>query len=610
MDEGDMNSSFFYAFANGRRNANLINQLKDEEGRLVEDSMAIQGIFSKNFSHKWRFRSTCCNGWPKPLNRLSPNDCKFLNDDFSFEELELVVSKLGKNISPGLDGISYSFIKSYWNFISADVWNDISLFLTTGRMCSKWKETIVVLIPKVSNPLYPANFRPISLCLSIYKIAAKMLLNRLLKVSDGLVTEEQAAFIRGQEVGIKVAGSGPLISHLLFADDILILSEAKHLKKVKEIIANFCNWTGQQVNLLKSSIIFGKSVEGKWKRQISTFMGLKEVKELHYLGVKFALRRLNMADFSNIVEKVALRLGVWGRKSISLAGRLVLVKVVILSIPIFYSAHSLIPISILKIVDKLCRDFLWNKKDGIRGLHFVSWQHLCKSEEMGGQGIHSALSSIGPMRAKFAWNFHICPNSILYRSLYAKYGRNLLNAGYRKSCSSTWKILMSGASALRPIIEIYRDYVEDKLELCNSFTGNKISKLIRLVEEKDVEGGLDWNWIQKLELSPRVACFWWRLLRALPTTDFLMRRRLLAFNCCPRGCVAIEDWDHITTSCAKLMQTIIRLRRWGLILPMYSSFMDCYHQLKNISKENPFIAKLYCSVVFYSWKSRNIVVHK
>ncbi|KAL0922828.1 hypothetical protein M5K25_006853 [Dendrobium thyrsiflorum] len=430
------------------------------------------------------------------------------------------------------------------------------------------------------------------------------------------------------------------------------------LKKVKEIIANFCNWTGQQVNLLKSSIIFGKSVEGKWKRQISTFMGLKEVKELHYLGVKFALRRLNVADFSNIVEKVALRLGVW-----------VLVKAVILSIPVFYSAHSLIPISILKIVDKLCRDFLWNKKDGIRGLHFVSWQHLCKSEEMGGQGIHSALSSIGPMRAKFAWNFHICPNLILHRSLYAKYGRNLLNAGYRRSCSSTWKILMSGASALRPIvrwriangkfinilndiwildrclskwptfiavldednwneedllkffgkllvevimqIEIYRDYVEDKLELCNSFTGNKISKLVRLAEEKDVEGRLDWNWIRKLELSPRVACFWWRLLKeALPTTDFLMRRRLLAFNCCPRGCVVVEDWDHITTSCAKLMQTIIRLKRWGLILPMYSSFMDCYPQLKTISKVNPFIAKLYCSVVFYSWKSRNIVVHE
>ncbi|KAL0912066.1 hypothetical protein M5K25_018011 [Dendrobium thyrsiflorum] len=393
----------------------------------------------------------------------------------------------------------------------------------------------------------------------------------------------------------------------------------------------------QQVNLLKSSIIFGNSVEVQWKKKITTFLGLKEVKELHYLGVKFALRRLKVADFSNIVEKVTWRLGVWGSKAISLAGRFVLVKAVILSIPVFYSAHSLIPLSVLKMIDKLCRDFLWNKKDGIRGLHFVSWQQLCKYEEMGGQGIHSALSSIGPMRAKFAWNFHICPNSILQKSLYAKYGRNLLNAGYRRSCSPTWKILMSGASALRPIvrwritngkfinilndtwildrclskwptfiavpdeefpnmecfvsdgswneellkffgkllvelimqIEINREFEEDKLELCNSFSGNKISKLLRHAEEADVEGRLDWKWIRKLDLSPRVACFWWRLLiEALPTIDFLMRRRLLPFNCCPRGCMAVEDRDHITTSCAKLMQIIIRLRRWGLIIPM------------------------------------------
>ncbi|KAL0927659.1 hypothetical protein M5K25_001855 [Dendrobium thyrsiflorum] len=160
-------------------------------------------------------------------------------------------------------------------------------------------------------------------------------------------------------------------------------------------------------------------------------------------------------------------------------------------------------------------------------------------------------------------------------------------------------------------IEINRDFEEDKLELCNSFSGNKISKLLRHAEEADVEGRLHWKWIRKLDLSPQVACFWRRLLiEALPTTDFLMRRRLLTFNSCLRGCMVVEDRDHITTSCAKLMQVITRLSRWGLIIPMYSSFVDCFHQLKNLSNVNPFIAKLYCSVVFYSWRSRNKVVHE
>ncbi|KAL0917892.1 hypothetical protein M5K25_012995 [Dendrobium thyrsiflorum] len=120
----------------------------------------------------------------------------------------------------------------------------------------------------------------------------------------------------------------------------------------------------------------------------------------------------------------------------------------------------------------------------------------------------------------------------------------------------------------------------------------------------------DGNWVQKLDLSPRVACFWWRILKdALPTTDFLMNRRLLNYNCCPRGCEAIEKWDHITTSCYKLLQAIETVKKRGLIIPVFDSFTECCSQLKRIAKVKPFMAKLYCSLVFYSWKSRNSVVH-
>ncbi|PKU64182.1 integrator complex subunit 11 [Dendrobium catenatum] len=180
IGEGDTNSNFFHAFANGCRNGNLIKQIKDGMGYLVEEPERIREIFTEFFNRKWRLRSCCLQGWPPNPKSLRQSESEFLSSDFRLEELELVIKELGNNVAPGVDGITYSsFIKAYWKTIGEDVWKAIELFFSSGKMCSKWKETLVVLILKISSPLTHSNFRPISLCLSIYKIVAKMLLNIL-----------------------------------------------------------------------------------------------------------------------------------------------------------------------------------------------------------------------------------------------------------------------------------------------------------------------------------------------------------------------------------------------------------------------------------------------
>ncbi|KAI0496493.1 hypothetical protein KFK09_022810 [Dendrobium nobile] len=177
------------------------------------------------FNMKWRRRKYCLDNWPLALKTLIEAYVNHLEAQFSFEEVDLVVKILGNNISPGADGITYSFIKNYWRIIGKDTWLAILHFLETGKLDPKWKEDLVILIPKVMNPIYPSNYYPISLCVSVYKIIAKLLLNRLLKVFHGLISEEQVAFIKGRS----------LTNHALLAQELF--NKMRFSKAKKGLVA-------------------------------------------------------------------------------------------------------------------------------------------------------------------------------------------------------------------------------------------------------------------------------------------------------------------------------------------------------------------------------------
>ncbi|KAI0513560.1 hypothetical protein KFK09_009585 [Dendrobium nobile] len=128
----------------------------------------------------------------------------------------------------------------------------------------------------------------------------------------------------------------------------------------------------------KYCMLFRKSVNMKKKKAISYLLKFKIVKEMTYLGVKIALRRLVASYFQNLVEKALNKLNVLGNRFISLEGRIVLVKSAFLSLCILLLMHLLVPMGILNDFDRLCRFFIWHKQDGNQGLHYVAWEVLSK----------------------------------------------------------------------------------------------------------------------------------------------------------------------------------------------------------------------------------------
>lgn len=61
-----------------------------------------------------------------------------------------------------------------------------------------YNETLITLILKSLNEVFPVNCRPIRLCNTTYKILAKIICNRLKAIPLEILNQTQGAFIQGK----------------------------------------------------------------------------------------------------------------------------------------------------------------------------------------------------------------------------------------------------------------------------------------------------------------------------------------------------------------------------------------------------------------------------
>ncbi|GAA0160765.1 hypothetical protein LIER_39097 [Lithospermum erythrorhizon] len=100
--------------------------------------------------------------------------------------------------SPGPDGFSAGFFQSNWNLVGDVVINATLDFLNNGHLLKEINNTFITLILKIDNPTRLVNFRPISLCNTIYKISSKTLANRLKSHLNFVFSPFQTGFINGR----------------------------------------------------------------------------------------------------------------------------------------------------------------------------------------------------------------------------------------------------------------------------------------------------------------------------------------------------------------------------------------------------------------------------
>ena len=112
-----------------------------------------------------------------------------LTGDFTAMEVEVALKQMVPLKAPGTDGMSPLFYQNYWTLLGNDVTQSVLHYLNLGSLPTALGHFFVTLIPKVKNPEFMLQFRPISLSYVLYRVFSKVLANRLKKIIPQLILE-------------------------------------------------------------------------------------------------------------------------------------------------------------------------------------------------------------------------------------------------------------------------------------------------------------------------------------------------------------------------------------------------------------------------------------
>ena len=120
-----------------------------------------------------------------------------LNMPITAEEIQTVVHRVTGNKAPGHDGICMDFFKKNWSTIKDDMLLMFNQMYSTGTKREQQKHGIVVCIPKTTAPKTPADYRPITLLNTDYKILARIVASRLRPILAELLHPSQHGGLQG-----------------------------------------------------------------------------------------------------------------------------------------------------------------------------------------------------------------------------------------------------------------------------------------------------------------------------------------------------------------------------------------------------------------------------
>ncbi|GJR44321.1 hypothetical protein Tco_1312424 [Tanacetum coccineum] len=244
----------------------------------------------------------------------------------------------GENKSPGPDGFTFEFFRKFWDVLGKD-------FL---------------------QPCY-------------YVIFDHCRLANELKFSIGKASVIGLMAVRLQNfnfiVGISFNESVN-ISHLFYADDAVFIGEWSrgNLSRVMHALHCFSLASGLKINVHKSHLL-GVGIPNDTVAIVASDLGCSTMTTpFKYLGVMVGENMAKVSAWDDVVRKIKSRLSKWKIKTLSIGGRLTLLKSVLGATPIYWMSLFKVPNSVLASMEALRREFFYGAQSNEKKITW--WSRL------------------------------------------------------------------------------------------------------------------------------------------------------------------------------------------------------------------------------------------
>ncbi|GJT33296.1 RNA-directed DNA polymerase, eukaryota, reverse transcriptase zinc-binding domain protein [Tanacetum coccineum] len=390
---------------------------------VVESILKVEKLQSMEAAQKakikWAIKARLNITMDFPHN-LSSTQQADLEIEVTNKEIKRAVWDCGVDKSPGSDGFTFGFYHRFWKLIERDVVDAVKLFFHHGFLPKGSNYSFIALILKTPDANMVKDFRPISLISSFYKIIAKILVNRLVVVLEDIVNEKSGA------VGFKVAfdlhgvrvvdecmfkgvvlGHLMQLSHMFYAHNVVFMGQWNDAKidTIMHVLDCFYRGSGLRINMSKSKLI-GISVDEEKVDQAASKIGCVALKApFSYLGSKVDGIMSRIRSWNEIVDSMIVRLSKWKMKTLSIGGRLTLLKSVLGSMPIYHMSIFKVPRKVLQRMESIRCHFFNGADLGGKKLMWVKWKNVLASKEKGGIGVSSLYALNRALMFKWVWRF-------------------------------------------------------------------------------------------------------------------------------------------------------------------------------------------------------------
>ncbi|XP_027124270.2 uncharacterized protein [Coffea arabica] len=234
---------------------------------------------------------------------------------------------------------------------------------------------------------------------------------------------------------------GGMVPFLAFADDVIIFTRASSecLQAVSSFLHDYQALSGQKINLSKSRFLCSSKLSSEVIQLIQQETGFQgQPWPVKYLGVPLSLGRNKTVLFDGVIASVRAKLHHWSSRFLSAGGKLILIRHVLSSMPLYLLQVTKPPKGVFIRLGKLFNAFLWDGKDG-RRIHWSSWEKVCFPVEEGGLGFRSLLDLERAFAMKLWWTIRQ-KSSPWARFMHRKYiGEQHPGLASAAVGSATWK---------------------------------------------------------------------------------------------------------------------------------------------------------------------------